>query len=67
MQVFWASRLQRTSQVGISDTEHMLERQVLDHPSAVISKYIFIMPSILMTVQKDGNVREVIIVANDIR
>jgi hypothetical protein len=67
MQVFWTSRLQRTSQVGIPDTEHMLERQILDHPSAVISKYIFIMPSKLMTVQKDGNVREVIIVANDIR
>jgi hypothetical protein len=44
----------------------MLERQILDHPSAVISKCIFIMPSKLMTVQKDGNVRKVIIVANDI-
>jgi len=67
MQVFWTSRLQRTSQIGITDTEHMLEGQILDHPSAVISKYIFIMPSKLMTVQKDGDVREVIIVVNDIR
>jgi ankyrin repeat protein len=30
MQVFWAFRFQRTSQVGVPDTEHMLHLPVLE-------------------------------------